>query len=154
MLVECKLKRPGGSQVELGGVTYHFKDDGTGRHVAMVSNSDHLGRLLSITEGYKLAADQAAQPAAPTPAPVAPSAQAPAPAVVVVAQGAGAVQTKQAAALVPDQEEPQGTPTLSEDMDIEQIRDIYERELGRKPNPNWKAATLIAGITGARNATS
>lgn len=151
MLVECKLKRPGGSQVELGGVTYHFKDDGTGRHVAMVSNSDHLGRLLSITEGYKLADDQAAQPAAPAPAPVAPTVKAPTVAVVLT-QGAavGSTQTQPAA----DPVAPQGAPDLSEDMDIEELRKLYEEEIGRKPNPNWKAASMIAAIEGARKATS
>ena len=54
MLIECILKRDGGSKVDLGDNTYHFAPDSEGRHVAMVADPDHIGRFLSISEGYRI----------------------------------------------------------------------------------------------------
>lgn len=51
MLIECKLHRPGGTVVEIGGREYHFKPDVDGRHVCIVPTE--VGeRLLEIPEAY------------------------------------------------------------------------------------------------------
>jgi len=58
MLIKCKQKREGGSKIEIGGSTYHFKPEaGDGDHVCEVADKNHIGRFLSITEGYELAGD-------------------------------------------------------------------------------------------------
>ena len=54
MQIECKLKREGGSKVELGGILYHFLPLPDGAHVADVEREDHQDRFLSIAEGYRL----------------------------------------------------------------------------------------------------
>jgi hypothetical protein len=99
LLIECILKRPGGTLVDLYGTAYHFRAQndpmGLGRDICVVSNMDHAQRLMSITEGYRLVgtADPAAAgavgigltaapPAPVAPAPVAPVVAAPAPAVL------------------------------------------------------------------------
>ena len=55
MLVESIIKRKKGTQVVLGDRHYHFLPDKDGRHVAEVKLPSHLGTLLSIKEGYRLA---------------------------------------------------------------------------------------------------
>ena len=54
MLIQCILKRDGGTHTELGGVGYHFEPLADGAHVADVANEDHADRFLAIPEGYKL----------------------------------------------------------------------------------------------------
>lgn len=66
MRIECRLPRPGGSLIDLDGVTYHFRPDATGRHVAEVERPAHIARLLAISEGYGLIDDS---PMADEPAP-------------------------------------------------------------------------------------
>lgn len=61
MKIECILKRRGGTFASVGGVTYHFKPQPDGRHVAEVTDPAHIGRFLSIVEGYRLAEDVAAE---------------------------------------------------------------------------------------------
>lgn len=53
-LIECKLHRPGGSKVDIGGTEYHFKPDDVGQHVCLIEDVDHRDRLLSIPEAYRL----------------------------------------------------------------------------------------------------
>lgn len=55
MEIECILHRKDGTVVELGGVEYHFKPRPDGRHIAVVEDEDHIGRFLSISEGYRIA---------------------------------------------------------------------------------------------------
>lgn len=57
MKVESLIRREGGSLVTVGGVDYRFEPDESGRHVAVVTNPEHLGKLLAIREGYRLVAD-------------------------------------------------------------------------------------------------
>jgi hypothetical protein len=52
MKIQSKLKREGGTVVELGDVTYHFKDNGEGAHVAEVTDKAHIEHLLAIKEGF------------------------------------------------------------------------------------------------------
>lgn len=53
MKVECKLKRDGGTKIDLDGVEYHFKPLKDGAHVAEVTDEAHLERLQQIPEAYK-----------------------------------------------------------------------------------------------------
>jgi hypothetical protein len=53
ILIRCKLIRAGGSKITMAdGTPYHFKDDGSGSHVAVVADEDHQSRLLAIPEAY------------------------------------------------------------------------------------------------------
>lgn len=54
MLIECKLKREGGSKIDLGKNLYHFQPLADGAHVAQVDDEADQDRLLGITEGYRL----------------------------------------------------------------------------------------------------
>ena len=67
MKIECRLIREGGTKVEFGPTVYHFKPDPAfgGRHIADVTDEDHISRLLSISEAYKMVKTG-------TPAPVEP----------------------------------------------------------------------------------
>lgn len=68
MKIECKLRRDGGTKVELGDIEYHFEEQADGAHVADVTNEEHLARFLAIPEAYKihgLAEKPAAKNAAP-----------------------------------------------------------------------------------------
>lgn len=53
MQIQCKLKRAGGTVIELGDTSYHFKPNDKGDHVAEVADDDHAETLLAITEGYE-----------------------------------------------------------------------------------------------------
>lgn len=64
MKIECILKRPGGTVVELPGATYHFQPQEDGRHVAEVTIEAHIERFLSIPEAYRLVRTQGADAAA------------------------------------------------------------------------------------------
>lgn len=74
--VECLLKRPGGTVVDLFGTSYHFRPEndpaGLGRHVCDVPNKAHFQRLMQIPEAYTILDDEtpAPAPAITTPAPV------------------------------------------------------------------------------------
>lgn len=70
MDIECKLKREGGTIVDLGTNKYHFAPLEDGAHVATVTNEAHQERLLSIPEAYKPYLKRAK--AAAVAAPVAP----------------------------------------------------------------------------------
>lgn len=52
-LIECILKRPGGSRIDLGDVIYHFKPQASGAHVAEVADDQHARRLLAIRESFR-----------------------------------------------------------------------------------------------------
>lgn len=67
MLIECKLKRQGGSHITMkDGTVYHFAPDKTGKHVCDVRNKEHVARLLSISEGYEVVMDEPLTVAAPS----------------------------------------------------------------------------------------
>jgi hypothetical protein len=56
MLIECTIKRPGGSHVELFGHTYHFAPRADGAHVCEVDDDRAAERLvMEIPEGYRVA---------------------------------------------------------------------------------------------------
>lgn len=70
MKIVSILRRPGGTFITLGTVAYHFAPDEQDRHVADVTDPDHIERLLDIPEGYRALEDE---PAAAAPAVVAPT---------------------------------------------------------------------------------
>lgn len=72
MKVVCLLHREGGTKVELGNAEYHFKPQPDGKHVAEVSNEEHLAILLAIPEAYRLDLGDSKKPA-PAKAPAAPA---------------------------------------------------------------------------------
>lgn len=54
MLIQCILKRDGGSKIDLDGIAYHFEPLADGAHVVDVADEVHADRFLAIPEGYKL----------------------------------------------------------------------------------------------------
>lgn len=57
MRIECKIIRPGGSFVDIGGINYHFKPVSEAQqaaHVADVEDDEHIARFLAIPEGYRI----------------------------------------------------------------------------------------------------
>lgn len=68
MDIECKLKREGGSHVDIDEAKYHFAPRKDGAHVAFVKDEAHQDRFLSITEAYGIYRGKAP---APTLGPVA-----------------------------------------------------------------------------------
>lgn len=53
MKIECVLRRPEGTAVNVGGIDYRFEPDASGRHVADVEDSDHARTFASI-QGYRI----------------------------------------------------------------------------------------------------
>lgn len=55
MKIECKIKREGGSVIDIDGTEYHFKPEvKDGPHYCTVANKKHAQRFLAIPEGYCL----------------------------------------------------------------------------------------------------
>lgn len=165
MLIECKLKRQGGSVVDMGdGTAYHFKDDGTGRHVSNITVSKHIAILMGIPEGYAIPDEQLASmitPEAPGAQTKPDSAQVAATIVIQPTEANPVSQPDEGQTTVPVTTAPGGTDQrdsvdavaeLTEDTPIETIREVYLAEIGRVANANYKAQTLIAAIEAARKA--
>lgn len=56
MLIKSKIRREGGSRIDIDGVNYHFKPEGKSpEHVCEVEDKEHIARFLAISEGYELA---------------------------------------------------------------------------------------------------
>jgi hypothetical protein len=51
MKILLKIKREGGSKIDIDKITYHFKPNEKGHHVAEVKDAAHIKRFLSIN-GY------------------------------------------------------------------------------------------------------
>lgn len=76
MKIVCKLKRQGGTKVDIGKVQYHFKPenpaDPDSPHSCEVTNPDHAARFLAINEAYYRADDETMnEPEAPEVDPLA-----------------------------------------------------------------------------------
>ena len=54
MDIESKLKREGGSRIQLGATEYHFAPGDDGAHVAAVDDDEHVATLLAIPEGFRI----------------------------------------------------------------------------------------------------
>lgn len=57
--IESIIKREPPTVITLGHKTYQFAPDEHGRHIVEVTDQEHLARLLSIPEGYRLVVDGA-----------------------------------------------------------------------------------------------
>lgn len=55
MLIECLIRREGGSRITLDGENYHFKPDGSSSpaHICEVASEEHARKLLAIKDGYR-----------------------------------------------------------------------------------------------------
>lgn len=83
MLIECKLKREGGSRITIGDRLYHFAPRlSGGPHVADVDDRADIGRFLGIAEAYQIPDGPPATAGQPRPVPSlsSPSPSPPAPA--------------------------------------------------------------------------
>lgn len=166
MIVECLLKRPGGTHIEIDGQEYSFLPNQFGEHVTVVANPEHLARLASITEAYRLkpeatvpgesrgiieaveAFEQEPDTAsAPDPDPDPAPAPAPAPAEPPV------VPAPEAPPAPPEPQAPPPAETEKplDELTREELEAVFEAELGRKPNHNAKDKTLINHIQEARD---
>jgi hypothetical protein len=53
MIIECILRRSGGTKIDIFGQDYDFQPNEQGAHVAEVADEQAIERLLSITEAYR-----------------------------------------------------------------------------------------------------
>lgn len=52
-IIECLIKRAGGSVIELGAAKYHFKPNAEGDHVCEIADKGHADILLAIDTAYR-----------------------------------------------------------------------------------------------------
>ena len=107
-----------------------------------MDDQNHVDRFLSIPEGYRLASGKtkASEPMGAS-APVAPAAK---PEPKVEAKVEPKPEVLQEPAKADDK-------TSLEDMTEDQLRTAFEAEVGRKPHPMSKDATMIAQIKSVRD---
>lgn len=58
MKIESIIRRKKGTVVNMQGAVYHFSPDSDGRHIADVTNREHVAKFLAIPEGYCLVMDE------------------------------------------------------------------------------------------------
>ena len=136
MNIECKLKRQGGTKVELGGKEYHFEPRADGRHVAFVEDEAHRDRLLSISEAYRVAVDVPAPAKIELPKPAA------APVVETVTYPDGTVATGVAPLPTQSPTEQAGEQGADEPpADTSELRALlvtqYKEKFGKAPHGKW-----------------
>lgn len=135
MLIECKLKRQGGTKVDIGGIVYHFKpntNDSGDPHLCDVKDKLHAKRFLGIAEGYCLPGDAQEQ----TPEPVV---------------SATEVDDK------PVVDEPPALPPAADDVSLEsksdaELREIIKEATGSYPHPKTGREKLLAKLRGESDA--
>lgn len=159
IIIESKIQRKGGTLVDLDGTTYHFTPDAKGRHVAVVSNPEHIAKFLQIPEGYRMLVAAPATPVAAaqiTQGVVSDQVLGPVDAQVVTVPGSLAI-IKPAPAIQPtvdapaDQDPGQTTTTSDLDaMSLAEVREVFKVELGRNPSPKSIKETLVAQIEAVR----
>ncbi len=137
MRIETTLIRPGGSPVEMAdGTIYHFAPTETDpRHIAEVTKSDHVKRLLAI-DGYQLAEDtpEPVNPPAPQPEALIPAPETPA----GTDSGADEAGAPNPLALAPA---PQ-IPDLDALSDAE-LQALFKEKFQRAPHPKASRAKVI-----------
>lgn len=174
MQIECKLKREGGSKVELGGILYHFLPLPDGAHVADVEREDHQDRFLSIAEGYRLyrgteaAPPQEIQQQAKEDIAIALLGSSVHPATFdiggqtwqqseIVAMAAASFSpldwnelSDEARADLIDEQldklEAEAAATSTDDAELADLRAQYEAKFGKKPHPAMKAENIRAKL--------
>lgn len=119
MIIECLLKRRGGSFIELDDHTYHFAPNEHEAHVCDVRDNDHIERLLAIPEGF--AAYQGKSE----------------PAVNLAKQQAAEPAVESVAAPAEDSE-----PEAPAELTIEQLRGMYGERFGRAPSARMSEKRL------------
>lgn len=142
-VIECKVKRPGGSLICMSdGTEYRFSTDTIGRHVCVIDNMDHITRFMQIPDYALLQlVPSAAAPVANT-APVAPVLLSePLPELAEKATGAARTEIPAADA----------DGNYSDEAEAA-IRAIFKAELGRVAPPKSKPETMVAQIEAAREA--
>ena len=174
MKIECKLKREGGSLVTLGNEQYHFAPDQLDRHVAEVTDEDHVARFLEIPQYREIQDDGEPRVAATTTGDTltptenqdgnsADDARAPADGNLQKgAQGEGDVAHDQGAQKTSSDKHDQGAQEkadeqhdqgaqekedgVSGELDIEQARQAYFEAFGKKPHHAMNADTMYERI--------
>ncbi|MCW2275138.1 hypothetical protein GJ654_10415 [Rhodoblastus acidophilus] len=169
MKIESIIRRAGGSHIPLWGETYHFVPTPapSGPHIADVTNPEHIGRFLSITEGFRVAKDQGE--AAPAPAPksiapvLAPAAPAQAPQAPPAAEAPGhtdlmlspealaaALAAEDAKIDKPQAQDDTGAPDPQGDkwdqMERGQLVQAYVSKFGGPPPSGTRTATLAKAL--------
>lgn len=140
IIIESKIQRKGGTLVDLDGTIYHFTPDAKGRHVAAVSNPEHIAKFLQIPEGYRML----------VAAPVAPVAAEQITQGVVSGQVLGPVDAQ--VVTVPGNQAPEPVTSTAdlEVMSLAEVREVFKVELGRNPSPKSIKETLVAQIEAVR----
>lgn len=167
-IIECLIKRPSPNFTIIefsnpeGGdsITYQFTPDTLGRHIAIISDQDHVSRLAAIPEGYRILGVAAA------PAPVTQQApvqlgvsaaeavsQMPPEAADEIAQGSQEV-TAEAAAMTGDAaadlQALQEAAERGDESAMTSLRKLYTAVVGRQWSPKAKPMTLAATIEAVR----
>lgn len=119
MKIECKLKREGGSVIELGGVEYHFKPQADGAHVDDVAYEEHIERFLSIPEAYCIYKPGTAVKEAPAAAPVAKETSEPQP-----------------------QETTEAPEAAEAGDDLDALKEAFKAKFGHAPHYKWTIQTI------------
>lgn len=153
MLIESIIQREGGTTIELDKATYRFAPNEAGAHVCEVKEGKHIGRLLSITEGFRLyEVDE-------TPATVdlASAGAAAAAAGFDTPEGPGDEEPEseelegESAQLV--DEVPEGAEVVEGPVTAELDRDAlaaqYEEKFGKKPHHRANAETILEALKAA-----
>lgn len=135
MKIACKLIREGGTKVEFGSKVYHFQPDPAfgGKHVADVSDKEHVGRLLSISEAYEMAENDA-----PAPTPRQPPVEPP--------KNQKPEQPEQDEQDDSGDEGDESQPDGFDDMDRAALVDIYTDRFGSPPPARIGKQGLIASL--------
>lgn len=149
MLIQCTIKRQGGSRVTLGDQRYHFAPDDLGRHVAEVTDEAHIARLLSIS-AYVALGDDAPVAAAATDAARTLTPQEPHDADTTDDGRDAGVQGAQDGDLpaAGQGDDPAGEGAAQdgqkapEDVELEAAREAYREAFGKAAHPRAHASTL------------
>lgn len=154
MWIELSIKRPGGSEVQLGTETYHFAPNEQGQHIAFVENEDHIDRLLQIPQ-YRRARIKAEAPALPSTEPEVVKETVTVTKTVTVTErstdgdegevegdgdgAAGEATTNPPASVIPKKPE---IPNYDKMTDAE-LSQIFQTKFNRLPNPRSSREKLI-----------
>ena len=138
MLIERKLKDgPHGTRITLWGTRYFFEPvEPGGAHVAEVADKAHIERFLSIPEGFGVWTGSEDDAAPVEPAPTPQPAPEPTPPQEPTGEGAGDGDTQGS------NDDAMPLEYMTED----DLKKLYQEELGRAPHWNARMETLIEHI--------
>jgi hypothetical protein len=114
----------------LGDRHYDFQPDKTGRHVAEVKLPSHLGTLLSIKEGYRLADVEAVAEVV---------------AAVALEELAEEVEPEPEEILVKPETPATAVANLAS-LQRPALAELYEEKFGTPPAQNMKVAAIAAAL--------